>query len=99
MTYIVKELESFSNWLRNIRDEITKQRLIKRLRKVSLGNLGDIEPVGQGVYEMREHFGPGWRMYFVKKGSTVIVMLGGGDKSSQQTDIRNAIKLAESLED
>jgi putative addiction module killer protein len=66
---------------------------------VSLGNLGDIEPVGQGVYEMREHFGPGWRMYFVKKGSTVIVMLGGGDKSSQQTDIRNAIKLAESLED
>jgi len=99
MTYIVKELESFSNWLRNIRDEITKQRLIKRLRKVTLGNLGDIEPVGQGVYEMREHFGPGWRMYFVKKGSTVIVMLGGGDKSSQQTDIRNAIKLAESLED
>jgi putative addiction module killer protein len=99
MTYIVKELESFSNWLKNIRDEITKQRLIKRLRKVTLGNLGDIEPVGQGVYEMREHFGPGWRMYFVKKGSTVIVMLGGGDKSSQQTDIRNAIKLAESLED
>jgi len=99
MTYIVKELESFSNWLRNIRDEITKQRLIKRLRKVTLGNLGDIEPVGQGVFEMREHFGPGWRMYFVKKGSTVIVMLGGGDKSSQQTDIRNAIKLAESLED
>ena len=99
MTYIVKELESFSNWLKNIRDEITKQRLIKRLRKVTLGNLGDIEPVGQGVFEMREHFGPGWRMYFVKKGSTVIVMLGGGDKSSQQTDIRNAIKLAESLED
>jgi len=74
-------------------------RLIKRLRKVQLGNLGDVEPVGEGFYEMREHFGPGWRMYYVQRGSVLIVMLGGGNKSTQQTDINRAIELAKSLED
>ena len=74
-------------------------RLIKRLRKVQLGNLGDVEPVGEGVYEMREHFGPGWRMYYVQRGGVLIVMLGGGNKSTQQTDINRAIELAKSLED
>jgi putative addiction module killer protein len=61
--------------------------------------LGDVEPVGEGVYEMREHFGPGWRMYYVQRGGVSIVMLGGGDKSTQQTDINRAIELAKSLED
>ncbi|CAM3767836.1 type II toxin-antitoxin system RelE/ParE family toxin [Roseateles saccharophilus] len=73
--------------------------LIKRLRKVQLGNLGDMEAVGEGVYEMRAHFGPGWRMYYVLRGNTLIVMLGGGDKSMQLADISRAIKLARSLED
>lgn len=58
-----------------------------------------MEPVGDGVYEMREHFGPGWRMYYVKMGDVLIVMLGGGDKSTQQNDINRAIALAKSLED
>jgi putative addiction module killer protein len=61
--------------------------------------LGDVEPVGEGVFEMREHFGPGWRLYYVQHGELVIVMLGGGDKSTQQTDIWRAIALAKSLED
>lgn len=78
---------------------MTRQRLVKRLRKVQLGNLGDVEPVGEGVFEMREHFGPGWRMYYVQRGETLVVMLGGGDKSTQQADIRRAIVLAKSLED
>lgn len=99
MTYTVKRLEEFSSWLKSLRDGLTRQRLIKRLRKVQLGNLGDVEPVGQGVYEMREHFGPGWRMYYVKKGDVLIVMVGGGDKSTQQADIARAIELAHSLED
>ena len=64
-----------------------------------MGNLGDVEPVNEGVFEMREHFGPGWRMYFVQHGETLIVMLAGGDKSTQQADIRRAIDLARLLED
>ncbi|WGZ32075.1 hypothetical protein O4444_11520 [Xylella fastidiosa subsp. pauca] len=66
---------------------------------MQLGNFGDVQPVGEGVFEMREHFGPGWRMYYVQRGSFLIVMLGGGDKSTQQSDIRRAIELAKSLED
>jgi putative addiction module killer protein len=69
------------------------------LRKVQLGNLGDVASVGDGVLEMREHFGPGWRMYYVQRGDTLIVMLGGGEKSTQQADIARAISLAKSLED
>ncbi len=99
MAYTVKRLEEFSVWLKGLKDGLTRLRLIKRLRKVQLGNLGDVEPVGEGVYEMREHFGPGWRMYYVQRGGVLIVMLGGGNKSTQQTDINRAIELAKSLED
>lgn len=99
MTYTVKRLEEFSDWLKGLKDGLTRQRLNKRLRKVQLGNLGDVESVGESVVEMREHFGPGWRMYYVQKGAVVIVMLGGGDKSTQQADINRAIDLAKSLED
>ena len=99
MTYTVKQRDEFSGWLNGLKDGLTRQRLIKRLRKVQLGNLGDVQPVGEGVFEMREHFGPGWRMYYVQRGETLIVMLGGGDKSTQQADINRAIELAKSLED
>ena len=99
MPYTVKRLEEFSNWLKCLKDGLTRQRLNKRLRKVQLGNLGDVEPVGEGVHEMREHFGPGWRMYYVQRGNALIVMLGGGDKATQQADINRAIELAKSLED
>lgn len=58
-----------------------------------------MEPVGEGVWEMREHFGPGWRMYYVQRGEVLMVMLGGGDKSSQQTDIAAAIELSGTLEE
>ena len=63
------------------------------------GKLGDVKPVGGGVFEMREHFGPGWRMYYVKRGSVLIVVLGGGDKSSQSADIAKAVKLAATIEE
>lgn len=78
---------------------MTKRRLVARLRKAQLGNLGDIAPVGGGVREMREHFGPGWRIYYVQRGAELIVLLGGGDKSSQSADITAAKRLAETLED
>lgn len=98
MIYTVKRLEEFSDWLKGLKDGLTRQRLNKRLRKAQLGNLGDVEPVGEGVFEMREHFGPGWRMYYVQHGEVLIVMLGGGDKSTQQADIRRAAALAKRLE-
>lgn len=96
---IVKRTDEFSFWLDSLKDRMTKQRLNGRLRKAMLGNLGDVKPVGEGVFEMREHFGPGWRMYYVQRGEVLIVMLGGGDKSSQAADIANAVKLAASFED
>ncbi len=99
MIYTVKLLGEFSDWLKDLKDGLTRQRLSKRLRKAQLGNLGDVEPVGEGVFEMREHFGPGWRMYYAQRGETLIVMLVGGDKSTQQADIRRAIALAKLLED
>ena len=79
--------------------EFQRGRIRKRLRKAQLGNLGDVAAVGDGVFEMREHFGPGWRMYFVQRERVLIVMLAGGDKSTHEADIRRAIALARSLED
>ncbi|WPD21489.1 MAG: type II toxin-antitoxin system RelE/ParE family toxin [Candidatus Electrothrix scaldis] len=97
--YTVKTLPEFDKWLNSLKDRMTKQRLSVRLRKATLGNLGDVKPVGDGVYEMREYFGPGWRMYYAKRGETLIMMLGGGDKGSQKTDIATAKQRNSMLED
>lgn len=97
--YTIKRTPEFDAWFDELRDGITQRRLVARLRKASLGNLGDVKPVGNGVCEMREFFGPGWRMYYRQQGSVLIVMLGGGDKSSQPADIASAIALAATLED
>lgn len=78
---------------------MTRVRLNRRLDRVMQGHLGDVRPIGEGVFEMREHFGPGWRMYYVQRGAVLIVMLGGGDKSSQSADIAKAVKLAATVED
>jgi len=95
--YSVKLTPEFSAWLGSIKDAITRKRLGMRLRRAQLGNLGDVRPVGHGVWEMREFFGSGWRMYYMLHGSTIVVMLGGGDKSSQQADIVKAIALSQNL--
>jgi len=78
---------------------MTRMRLRKRLRKASIGNLGYVKPVGEGVMEMREFFGPGWRMYYVQRGEVLIVRLGGGDKATQDADIAAAKRLAATIED
>ena len=96
---LIKRTEEFNAWLLGIKDGMTHRRLLARLRKASLGNLGDVKAVGEGVCEMREHFGPGWRMYYVQRGAVLIVMLGGGDKSTQVADIARAMKLAATFED
>jgi putative addiction module killer protein len=97
--FTIKRTDEFNDWLHGIKDGMTHRRLLTRLRKASLGNLGDVKSVGQGVFEMREHFGPGWRMYYMQRGQVLIVMLGGGDKSTQRTDVAKAVALAANLED
>ena len=84
--------------MEHLRDTPTRIRLRRRLGKAVRGQLGDVKPVGQGVWEMREFFGPGWRMYYIRQGSTLIVMLGGGDKSTQKRDIERAKSLAQELQ-
>ena len=96
--YEINKTDEFDAWFSGVRDPITRGRLLSRLRKVSLGSLGDIAPVGAGVWEMREHFGAGWRMYYVQHRKTIILMLGGGCKSAQATDIKRVKKLLLSLE-
>jgi putative addiction module killer protein len=97
--YTIRPLPEFLDWLFGLKDKTTRRSLMKRLDKAAFGNLGDVKPVGEGVFEMREFFGPGWRMYYIQRGSTLIVMLGGGDKSTQDADIARAIELAFTLED
>ena len=97
--YSIKRTPEFDDWLAGIKDGMTRIRLAKRLDKVQRGLLGDVAPVGDGVSEMREFFGPGWRMYYIQRGGTIVVMLGGGDKSSQQADIAAAIALSKTIEE
>lgn len=78
---------------------MTRIRLARRLDKAQRGLLGDVAPVGEGVWEMREHFGPGWRMYYLWHQGILVVMLGGGDKRTQPADIEAAIELARTLEE
>ncbi len=95
--YKIQRTEAFASWLDALKDRMTRARLIRRLEKAEAGNLGDVKPVGEGMYEMREFFGPGWRLYYVQRGDVLLVMLGGGDKSTQQADIAAAQALAATL--
>lgn len=95
----ILQTETFEKWLDELRDPPTRRRLVLRIRKASLGQLGDVKPAGHGVFEMREFFGPGWRMYFVRRGEVLILMLGGGTKATQARDIERAIILAQSIEE
>ena len=89
----------FDAWLSGLADHKAKARVLARLRSATLGNFGDCEPVGEGVSEMRVHVGPGYRVYFARMGTTIYVLLTGGDKSSQKQDIDRAKKMAGELKD
>lgn len=95
--YQIKPLPEFDVWFDSLKDPTTRARLIRRLDKAAQGLLGDIEPVGEGVSEMREFFGPGWRMYYIEQGDVLIVMLGGGTKATQSRDIKRAKELARTM--
>jgi putative addiction module killer protein len=80
----------FEDWYDSLRDKVTQVRIRRRLDRLELGNFGDTESVGEGVYELRLHFGAGYRVYFARAGSLVVVLIGGGDKSTQRSDIAKA---------
>ena len=90
--------ETFSEWLMDLRDIRARAKVLSRIDRLELGNPGDIAPVGDGVSELRIHYGPGYRVYFIGHGDALIVLLGGGDKSTQSSDITAAKKLARELE-
>jgi putative addiction module killer protein len=94
----VRQTTRFAAWLLGLRDERAMARILKRLDRAREGNLGDVAPVGEGVSEMRIFYGPGYRVYFVQRGSELIVLLCGGDKSTQRSDIDEAKAMAKELE-
>ena len=95
----IKTTPEFDKWLDGIKDRGTRIRLARRIDRAHNGNFGDVKAVAAGVFEMREHFGQGWRMYYTQRSETLIVMLAGGGKKTQAADIAKAIKMAAELED
>lgn len=93
----VRETARFRSWLRGLRDLQARDRILVRIRRLQLGNPGDVRPVGAGVSELRGNWGPGCRVYFVRRGDSLVILLAGGDKRSQDADIRTAIALAREL--
>ena len=93
----VRQTDGYSEWFATLRDRTAKVRIDIRIRRLSLGNPGDVKPVGEGVSELRVDHGPGYRVYFIQNAQVYIVLLAGGDKSSQEKDIRTAKELAREL--
>jgi len=94
----VRQTELFARWLGALRDSTARARIAARIRRLALGNPGDVKPVGEGVSEMRIDFGPGYRVYFVQRGAVLVVLLCGGDKQTQARDIRTAKAMAKEME-
>lgn len=94
----IRTTRQFDSWPRHLRDEIGRGRIRARMVMLAKGHSGDFRWVGESVLEMRIHFGPGYRVYYTRRGAEVIILLAGGDKKSQAADIRLAIRLARELE-
>ena len=95
----IQQTETYAKWFAGLRDRVARARIDIRIWRLSLGNAGDTKPVGEGVSELRVDHGPGYRIYFIQRGEVVIVLLAGGDKSTQDKDIRNAKALANDLKE
>jgi len=85
---------TFESWFSSLRDRQAQNRINARIRRLSLGNAGDVKPVGSGVSELRIDYGPGYRVYFMQRGHVLAVLLCGGDKRTQDADIKRAIKIS-----
>lgn len=93
----IRKTETFARWLDGLRDIRARVRIQIRIERLASGNAGDVRPVGEGVSEMRIDYGPGYRVYFTKRGREVVVLLAGGDKRTQAADIKTALRLARNL--
>ena len=95
----IRETEIFTDWFDGLKDRRAKARIQARIDRVEMGNFGDVAPVGDGVSELRIFYGPGYRVYFIQRGSVVVILLSGGDKSTQTSDIARAKEIAKQIED
>jgi putative addiction module killer protein len=93
----IRKTELFARWIDDLRDVKGRARVLAQIERLALGNPGDVKPVGEGVSELRVDSGPGYRVYFKKRGRKLIILLAGGDKSTQAKDIRAALRLARNL--
>jgi len=93
----IRKTDEYTKWIDRLRDLQARARIQARVERLRCGNPGDVEPVGSGVSEMRIDYGPGYRVYFIKRGEVLIVLLAGGDKRTQSKDIKTALKLTEKL--
>ncbi|MCE5204124.1 MAG: type II toxin-antitoxin system RelE/ParE family toxin [Actinomycetia bacterium] len=93
----IRQTDEYESWFDSLRDREARFRIITRIRRLSLGNLGDVKPVGEGVSELRITYGPGYRIYIKQQGEGLIILLAGGDKSSQKRDVERAKQLARGL--
>ena len=93
----VRQTAEFSSWLHRLKDANAAARIVARIRRMEMGNPGDAKALGKGVMEMRIDYGPGYRVYFLKRRVDVVLLLCGGDKRTQQQDIKRALALAENL--
>ncbi|HEV7248834.1 MAG TPA: type II toxin-antitoxin system RelE/ParE family toxin [Shinella sp.] len=90
----LKQTETFRKWWTKLKDQRARGVILARLDRLAYGHAGDVEPVGEGISELRIHYGPGYRVYFEKRGNEIILLLSGGDKSTQSKDIKTAKRLA-----
>jgi putative addiction module killer protein len=95
----VRETENFKKWIRGLKDRIAQSIIIARVRRISAGNFGDVKPVGNDISELRIDYGPGYRVYFTRRGQEIIILLCGGDKSTQSRDIEAAKRIAENIKE
>lgn len=95
----IRKTATFEKWFKSLKDRRARVRIQVRIDRLEMGHYSDAEPVGEGVSELRIFYGPGYRVYFVERGSVVVILLSGGDKSTQQSDIARAKALARDLEE
>ena len=95
----IRKTDVYARWIDGLNDLTGRARILVRIERLAVGHPGDVKPIGDGVCELRMHFGPGYRVYFTQNGREIVILLAGGDKSSQSADIKTALKLAKNLKD
>jgi putative addiction module killer protein len=95
----IRKTDVYAIWIDALRDLQGRARILVRIERLAADNPGDVKPVGEGVSELRIDFGPGYRVYFTQRGREIVILLAGGDKSSQSTDIKTALRLAKNLKE